>query len=45
MPKGRNWPVPGRPPVRVVFGQPIHPQPNETPVQLMDRVVAFIAGA
>jgi 1-acyl-sn-glycerol-3-phosphate acyltransferase len=42
MPKGRNWPVPGRPPVRVVFGQPIHPQPNETPVQLMDRVVAEI---
>lgn len=42
MPKGRNWPVSGRPRVRVVFGQPIHPQPNETPVQLMDRVVAEI---
>ncbi|WP_341856855.1 lysophospholipid acyltransferase family protein [Brachybacterium sp. GPGPB12] len=22
MPKGRGWPVPGRPPVRVVFGEP-----------------------
>ncbi|MGK9146470.1 1-acyl-sn-glycerol-3-phosphate acyltransferase [Plantibacter flavus] len=42
MPKGRNWPVPGRPRVKVVFGRPIHPQPNETPVQLMDRVVAEI---
>lgn len=42
MPKGRNWPVAGRPRVRVVFGQPIHPQANETPVQLMDRVVAEI---
>ena len=23
MPKGRSWPVPGRPPVRVVFGEPL----------------------
>jgi 1-acyl-sn-glycerol-3-phosphate acyltransferase len=25
MPRGRGWPVPGRPPVTVRFGEPLHP--------------------
>jgi 1-acyl-sn-glycerol-3-phosphate acyltransferase len=30
MPPGRNWPVPGRPPVTVVFGVPMMAEPGET---------------
>jgi 1-acyl-sn-glycerol-3-phosphate acyltransferase len=29
MPKGRWWPVRGRPPISVRFGQPIRPEPGE----------------
>jgi 1-acyl-sn-glycerol-3-phosphate acyltransferase len=29
MPRGRNWPVPGRPSISVRFGPPLHPQPDE----------------
>lgn len=30
MPKGRNWPRPGRPPVTLRFGTPIYPAPGDT---------------
>ncbi len=30
MPKGRNWPRPGRPPVTLRFGTPIYPAEGET---------------
>jgi 1-acyl-sn-glycerol-3-phosphate acyltransferase len=29
MPRGQSWPKPGRPPVTVRFGSPIHPRPGE----------------
>jgi len=30
MPRGRNWPIPGRPRVVVSYGAPVQPQPGET---------------
>lgn len=42
MPVGRNWPKPGRPPVRLVFGAPMSAQPGETPVQFSERVCQHI---
>lgn len=38
MPKGRGWPVPGRPFVAVRFGNPVHPRDGETPSDLTGRV-------
>lgn len=38
MPKGRSWPVSGRPPVRVVFGEPVVARPEESLVALTSRV-------
>jgi 1-acyl-sn-glycerol-3-phosphate acyltransferase len=38
MPRGRNWPKPGRPPVHAVFGSPMHAAPGETPPQFATRV-------
>jgi 1-acyl-sn-glycerol-3-phosphate acyltransferase len=38
MPRGRNWPIPGRPPVAVVFGQPMLALPGETPDQFSSRI-------
>lgn len=37
MPKGRNWPQ-GRPPVRVVFGEPIISDEDESAVDFSDRI-------
>lgn len=42
MPPGRNWPVPGRPPVRVLVGRPIRPLPGETAKDFGDRVAARV---
>ena len=38
MPKGRNWPKPGRPPVRVVFGEPMLAHEGESAVAFTDRI-------
>lgn len=38
MPKGRSWPVKGRPPVAVVFGDPMIAHPGESPVAFSDRI-------
>lgn len=38
MPKGRNWPIPGRPPVRVVFGEPLVAHENEAAVEFSTRI-------
>lgn len=43
MPRGRSWPAPGRPPVRVVFGEPMRALPDERPVPFMKRVQAEVA--
>lgn len=42
MPKGRNWPVPGKPPVGVIFGAPLYPQDGETGLSFNDRVQAAV---
>lgn len=38
MPKGRNWPAPGRQPVEVRFGEPLRPLPEENHKELIVRV-------
>lgn len=43
MPKGRLWPMPGRPPIRVRYGLPLHPRPDETHQALSLRMQQAIA--
>jgi 1-acyl-sn-glycerol-3-phosphate acyltransferase len=43
MPKGRSWPRRGRPPIRVRYGQPIHPREGETHQQLSLRMQQAVA--
>jgi 1-acyl-sn-glycerol-3-phosphate acyltransferase len=38
MPRGRSWPKPGRPPVRIRFGLPIRPLEGERPAAFSDRL-------
>jgi 1-acyl-sn-glycerol-3-phosphate acyltransferase len=38
MPRGRKWPVPGRPRVSVRYGPPIRSQPGELPEDLTQRI-------
>jgi 1-acyl-sn-glycerol-3-phosphate acyltransferase len=38
MPRGRNWPLPGRPPVAVIFGEPMLGRPGETPDEFSRRI-------
>lgn len=42
MPKGRSWPKPGRPPVRVVFGEPMISEVGETAVEFSTRIHACV---
>jgi 1-acyl-sn-glycerol-3-phosphate acyltransferase len=43
MPKGRNWPRPGRPPVSVRYGRPLFPREGETHQDLSLRMQHAIA--
>jgi 1-acyl-sn-glycerol-3-phosphate acyltransferase len=43
MPKGRFWPKPGRPPIRVRYGKPLYPQEGETHQQLSLRMQQAVA--
>jgi 1-acyl-sn-glycerol-3-phosphate acyltransferase len=43
MPKGRNWPRPGRPPVSVRYGRPLWPREGETHQELSLRMQHSIA--
>jgi 1-acyl-sn-glycerol-3-phosphate acyltransferase len=43
MPRGRNWPKPGKPPVHVRYGPPLRPQPDENTLSLNGRVADAIA--
>jgi 1-acyl-sn-glycerol-3-phosphate acyltransferase len=43
MPKGRSWPKSGRPPIRVRYGQPLHPREGETHQELSLRMQQAIA--
>lgn len=38
MPKGKNWPVKGRPPVGVFFGEPMMPTAGESAVAFSTRI-------
>lgn len=38
MPKGRNWPKPGKPPVGVIFGEPLYPQEGESGLSFNNRI-------
>jgi 1-acyl-sn-glycerol-3-phosphate acyltransferase len=42
MPRGSNWPVPGRPRVSVRYGPPIRSQPAELPEDLTQRIFAAV---
>jgi 1-acyl-sn-glycerol-3-phosphate acyltransferase len=42
MPRGRNWPIPGRPPVAVIFGEPMIGLPGETPDQFSERIATEV---
>ncbi|MGL5857524.1 MAG: lysophospholipid acyltransferase family protein [Angustibacter sp.] len=43
MPRGRAWPVPGRPAVTVRFGQPLRPADGEGARELGPRIEAAVA--
>lgn len=43
MPRGRNWPRPGRPTVRVAIGAPLTPRPGEPAGAFNERVQAAVA--
>jgi 1-acyl-sn-glycerol-3-phosphate acyltransferase len=43
MPRGRGWPVPGRPPVTVRFGAPLRALDGEGPRELGPRIEAAVA--
>lgn len=42
MPKGRSWPKPGRPPVGVVFGAPLHARDGEPVTEFSQRIQAAV---
>jgi 1-acyl-sn-glycerol-3-phosphate acyltransferase len=43
MPKGRNWPKPGRPPVHVRYGRPLYPREDESTLELNARISAAVS--
>ncbi len=43
MPRGRNWPVRGRPRVQVSYGMPMYPRADETAGQFTTRIAAAVA--
>lgn len=43
MPRGRSWPAPGRPRVRVLFGDPLRAGPGEDAAALASRTQAEVA--
>ena len=44
MPPGRNWPIPGRPPIVVVFGDPMTAEPGETALEFSARLHRTVLG-
>ncbi len=43
MPRDRGWPAPGRPPVRIRFGDPLRPAPGERAAELVQRLQQALA--
>jgi 1-acyl-sn-glycerol-3-phosphate acyltransferase len=44
MPRGRNWPEGGRPPVFITFGDPIRPEDGESAADFSDRIAKEVSG-
>jgi 1-acyl-sn-glycerol-3-phosphate acyltransferase len=44
MPRDTAWPVSGRPPVHVTFGEPIRPDDGETVMEFSDRIAKEVVG-
>jgi len=44
MPKGKNWPDRGRPPIFVTFGPPLWPEDGETASQFSTRIAKEVRG-
>lgn len=44
MPRDTGWPVRGRPPVHVAFGEPMRPDDDETVVEFSDRIAKEVVG-
>ena len=44
MPRDTAWPVRGRPPVYVTFGEPIHADAGETVMEFSDRIAKEVGG-
>jgi 1-acyl-sn-glycerol-3-phosphate acyltransferase len=44
MPYGKNWPERGRPPLWIVFGEPLRPEDGETASQFSDRIAKEVTG-
>ncbi len=44
MPRDTGWPVKGRPPVYVAFGEPMHPDDGESPMEFSDRIAKEVVG-
>jgi 1-acyl-sn-glycerol-3-phosphate acyltransferase len=42
MPRGRNWPKPGRPRITVRYGRPIYPEPDEKPGDFRRRMTEAV---
>jgi hypothetical protein len=42
MPRGRNWPKPGRPRITVRYGRPIYPGPDEKPGDFRRRMTEAV---
>jgi 1-acyl-sn-glycerol-3-phosphate acyltransferase len=43
MPRGRGWPVPGRPTVAVRYGDPLYPAEGESPRDFAPRITAAVS--
>ncbi|TDU86799.1 1-acyl-sn-glycerol-3-phosphate acyltransferase [Kribbella voronezhensis] len=43
MPRGRGWPVPGRPTVAVRYGDPLYPAEGESPRDFAPRISAAVS--
>ncbi|ONI69578.1 1-acyl-sn-glycerol-3-phosphate acyltransferase [Kribbella sp. ALI-6-A] len=43
MPRGRGWPVPGRPTVAVRYGDPLRPAEGESPRDFAPRIAAAVS--
>lgn len=44
MPYGRNWPLRGRPPVWLTFGEPMRAEDGETVAQFSERIAKEVSG-